>query len=109
MGRQRDGGIIAHCGTLFQCHVAAPLDRPFIVLCEEQGAHEVGNGIVIGQDADHAPAALNFAVQAFKRMVLCRLVRCCGGNDTSASTSSSAVPISLAGFVSWSATLRHCP
>jgi hypothetical protein len=36
----------------FQCHVARPLDRPFIVLFEQDGADQAGNGLLIGEDAD---------------------------------------------------------
>lgn len=36
---QLDDGIIAQAGHGFQCHVAAALDRPFVVLFQQDGPH----------------------------------------------------------------------
>jgi hypothetical protein len=48
----------------FQCHVARPLDSPFIVLLEQDGADRAVNGFLIGEDADDLGAALDLAVSA---------------------------------------------
>jgi len=61
-GGQRDEGIIAQWCDGFQCHVARPLDRPFVVLFEQDGADQAGNGLLIGEDADNLGAALDLAV-----------------------------------------------
>ena len=47
---QLDKGIIAQRCNGFQCHVARPLDGPFIVLLEQDGADQAGNGVLIGED-----------------------------------------------------------
>ena len=49
---QADGGIIAQRGDGFQGQVAGTLDRPFIVLFDEDGADEPDDGGLIGEDAD---------------------------------------------------------
>ena len=48
--------------------VAGPLDRPFIVLLEQDGADQADNGLLIGEDADDLGAALDLAVQPFQRI-----------------------------------------
>ena len=67
-GGQLDEGIIAQRCDGFQCHVAGPLDRPFIILLEQDGADQAGNGVLIGEDADDLGAALDLAVQPFQRI-----------------------------------------
>lgn len=41
---QADTGIIADRSDAFQCDVSSPLDSPFIVLFEQYGADEPGDG-----------------------------------------------------------------
>lgn len=67
-GRQRDEELIAQLRNAFQCHVAAPLDGPLVVLLEQQGADETRDGILIGEDADDPGAPLYLAVQTFERI-----------------------------------------
>src|SRR5439155_19562461 len=46
-----DNRIVAQRRHGFQCHVASSLDRPFVVLLEQDGANETGNGVLVGEDA----------------------------------------------------------
>jgi len=48
-------------GDGFQGHVAGALDRPLVVLLEQDGADQAGDGVFIGEDADHVSAALDLA------------------------------------------------
>lgn len=52
----------------FQCHVAASLDCSFVVLLEQERSDEAGDGVLVGEDADHVGASLDLAVQAFERI-----------------------------------------
>ena len=61
-GGQTDAGISANFGEGFQCHVSA-LQCPFVVLLEQQGAHQAVDGRLVGEDADDIGATLDFAVQ----------------------------------------------
>ena len=47
-----DGGIIAGLGDGLEGHVARSLDRPFVVLLEQEGADEPSDGGLVGEDAD---------------------------------------------------------
>jgi hypothetical protein len=58
--RQR---IIAERGDGFQAHVSRALDGPFIVLFEQDGADEAGDGGFVGEDADDVGAPLDLADQ----------------------------------------------
>ena len=53
-GWQSHDGIIAQGGHGFQGHVAGALDGPFVVLFEQDRAHEPDEGVVVGEDADDA-------------------------------------------------------
>jgi hypothetical protein len=66
--READGGIIAQRRDGFQRHVASPLDRPLVVLLEQDGAHQAGDGVLVGEDADHFGSPLDLAVEAFERI-----------------------------------------
>jgi hypothetical protein len=65
---EADGGIIAQGGDRFQCHVAAALDRPLIVLFEQNCADRRVIASSFGNDADHFGSALDLAVDAFERV-----------------------------------------
>ena len=56
-GGQHEGEIIAQRRDRFQGHVAGPLHRPFVVLLEEDGADEAGDGGFVPQNADDRGAA----------------------------------------------------
>jgi hypothetical protein len=65
---QADKRIIAEgCGA-FRGDVAGTLDRPFIVLFEQDGADEAGDGGFIGEDANNLGTALDLAVEPFERV-----------------------------------------
>jgi hypothetical protein len=68
-GGQLDEWIIAQRSDGFQCHIARPIDRPFIVLLEQDGADQTGNGVVIGEDADDFGAALDLTVESSSGLV----------------------------------------
>jgi hypothetical protein len=57
-GGQSDDGIIAQSGHSFQGHVACALDRPFVVLLQQDRADEPDDGFVVGKDADDVGPAL---------------------------------------------------
>jgi hypothetical protein len=57
-GWQSDDGVIAQGGHGFQRHVSSALDRPFVVLLEEDGADEPDDDVVVGADADDLGPAL---------------------------------------------------
>jgi hypothetical protein len=48
--------------------LAAALNRPFIVLFEQERTDETHDGIFIGEDADHVGASFDLAVEAFERI-----------------------------------------
>jgi hypothetical protein len=66
--RKADGGIIAQWCDGFQSHVAAALDRPFVVLFEQDRADETNDGIFVGEYANHLGASLDLAVDTFERI-----------------------------------------
>jgi len=44
------------------------LDGPLVVLLEEDGADEAGDGCLVGEDADDLGAALDLAVEPLERV-----------------------------------------
>ena len=54
-GGQLDEGIVAQRCHGFQRHVAGALNRPLIVLFQEDGADEPDDGLVVGEDAAERP------------------------------------------------------
>ena len=67
--REHDDGVVAQRRHGFKGRVARPLDCPFIVLFEEDGADQPGDGSFIGEDADDVGAPFDFAVEPFDRIV----------------------------------------
>jgi hypothetical protein len=67
-GGQLDDGIVAQRRDCFQGHVAGPLHRPFVVLLQQDGADQAGDGGLVGEDADDLGAALDLAVEALDRV-----------------------------------------
>ena len=62
-GGQSDDRIIAQRGHGFQGHVAGALDGPFVVLFEEYGSDESGDGFVVGENANDFGPSFDFAVE----------------------------------------------
>ena len=46
----------------FQCHVAASLNRPFVVLFQKDRAYEAEDGGFIGKDAGHMDAPFDLVI-----------------------------------------------
>jgi len=65
---QLDEGIIAQVRDGFQRHVSAALNRPFIVLFEQNGTDETAYGLFVGEDSNHISASFDLAVEAFDRV-----------------------------------------
>ena len=59
---------MAQRGNGFQCHVAASLNRPFVVLFQKDRAYEAEDVGFVGQDAHHIGAPLNLAIETFDRI-----------------------------------------
>ena len=78
-GRQADESIVADGGHRFQRHVACALDGPFIVLFEQDGADEAGDGGLVREDADDLGAPLDLAVEALQRVGAVQLGTMLGG------------------------------
>jgi hypothetical protein len=55
------------------------LDRPLVVLFEQDGPDEPGDGSFVGEDADDLGAALDLALRRSSGLVLCSFARCWGG------------------------------
>jgi hypothetical protein len=104
--------IIADGGDGLKGHGAGALDSPLVVLLEEDGADEAGDGGLVREDADDLGAALDLAVQALARIGRVQLRPVLPGKVMQASTSGSASSIRAASFGtlgrSRSATRRHC-
>jgi len=49
-GRQLEERILAQWGDGLQGHIAGALHGPFIVLLEQDGADQTGDGILVGED-----------------------------------------------------------
>ena len=60
-GGEADDGIIAQECDGFQGHVAGSLNGPFVVLLEQDGAHEADDGLFVGEDADDLGAPLDLS------------------------------------------------
>jgi len=88
-----------------------PPGGPFVGLLEENGADEADNVGFVGKDADRVGAALDLAVEALDRVGAVQLCRARGGEVHGASTSASALSMSVESFGTfgrcWSATVRH--
>ena len=52
----------------FQAHVAGALNGPFVILLQEQGADQAGDGGLVGEDADDLAASLDLAVEPLQRI-----------------------------------------
>ena len=52
----------------FPDYVSTALNRPFVILFEQQRTHEPGGGILVGEDTDDIGAPLDLAVEAFERI-----------------------------------------
>ena len=52
----------------FQGHVASTLDRPFVVLLEQDRPDQTDDGVLVGEDADDIGAPLDLAVEALDRV-----------------------------------------
>ena len=66
--RQADAGTLAERRDRLKGHVAGPLDRPLVVLLEQEGADETGDRRLVGEDADDVGAPLDLAVQTLERV-----------------------------------------
>jgi hypothetical protein len=64
---QADGRIIAQGRNGFQGHVAGALDGPFVVLLEQDGAHEPYDGFLVWEDPDDVGTTLDLANDALIR------------------------------------------
>jgi hypothetical protein len=62
-GGQPDDGIIAQRRHGFQGHVAPALNRPFVVLFEQQRPDQADDGGLVREDTDHLGAPLDLAVE----------------------------------------------
>ena len=95
---QLDDRIIAQRRDCFQAHVAAPLNRPFIVLFEQQRANEARDRVLVGEDADHIGAPLDLTVEPFDRIDGMDFRPVIFGKPMKASTSVSASSMKAASF-----------
>ena len=68
-GRQPNDGIIAQWSDGFQRHVAGSLHCPFIVLLQQDSAHQPDDGGFVGKDADHIGAPLDLAIETLDGIV----------------------------------------
>ncbi len=62
--RQVYGWIIAQGSDGFQRHVTSSLDRPFVILLEQDRPNEPDYRVLVGEDADDVGAPLDLAVEA---------------------------------------------
>ena len=67
-GRQHDKGLIAHLGDAFQRDVSSALNGPFVILFEQDGAEERGDGIFVAKDAENVGPSLDLAIEPFERI-----------------------------------------
>ncbi len=63
---QSDDCTIARGGHCFQGHVSGALDGPFVILFEQDRAHEPDVGVVVGKDADDVGSTFDFPVEPFE-------------------------------------------
>ena len=59
---------MAQRGNGFQCHVAASLNRPFVVLFQKDRAHEAEDGGFIGKDPHDIRSPLDLSIETFDRI-----------------------------------------
>jgi hypothetical protein len=59
---------MAQRGNGFQCHVAASLNRPFVVLFQKDRAHEAEDGAFIGKDPHDIRSPLDLSIETFDRI-----------------------------------------
>ena len=59
---------MAQRGNGFQCHVAASLNRPFVVLFQKDRAHEAEDGGFIGKDPHDIRSPLDLYIETFDRI-----------------------------------------
>ena len=59
---------MAQRGDGFQCHVAASLNRPFVVLFQKDRAHEAEDGAFIGKDPHDIRSPLDLSIETFDRI-----------------------------------------
>ena len=52
----------------FQCHVAASLNRPFVILFQKDRAHEAEDGGFIGKDPHDIGSPLDLSIETFDRI-----------------------------------------
>ena len=62
---QLDENIMARRIALFQCHVSRPLNGPFVVLLQQDGTDETGDGVLVGKDPDDVGSPLDLSDGAF--------------------------------------------
>lgn len=70
---QADERIIAHCGDCLKGQVSGSLDRPLIILLEQQRTDEAHDGIVVWKDADDLGSPLDFSIQSLDRICAVKL------------------------------------
>jgi len=58
---------------LFPGSCIGALHGPFIVLLEQDGTDQTGDGLVVGEDADDVGSPLDLAIEALDRV--CRVAR----------------------------------
>src|SRR2546423_6400728 len=63
---QSDRGSIAQRSDGFQAHVSGTLDRPFLVLLQQQRTDEAGDGGFVWEDAHYLAASLDLSLQSFQ-------------------------------------------
>ncbi len=61
-------GSSATGGDCLKVHVAGALDGPLVVLLEEDGPDETGDGGLVGEDAEDLSAALDLSVDLLERV-----------------------------------------
>ena len=59
---------MAQRGDGSQCHVAASLNRPFIVLFQKDRAHEAEDGCFIGKDPCRIRSPFDLSIETFDRI-----------------------------------------
>ena len=59
---------MAQRGNGFQCHVAASLNRPFVVLFQKDRVHEAEDGGFIGKNSRDIRSPLDLAIEPLDRI-----------------------------------------
>ena len=65
----------------FPASCSGPLDGPFVVLLEQDGADEADDGLFVREDADDVGAALDLAVEALERVRAVDFGQCSWGSS----------------------------